>query len=291
MEFLHIIAIGVVPRKKRCQLINKSLFLKCFIIVYQRTSDASEDQQATQKLVDPLQGQWKELGMRRVLMAAAAAAAIGITTPATAAVTLTDYSGADLATMIKASTTNTVNDVNTVWGCTQNDGACANVTFTGLKADQIALNAIHITDGAGFASITDAGGPNELYNIVIDLTAADFNQYMFSIQLVNDGAVSVFYMLASGGGWQGPTPSPGLNQNANANNTYLLQGGTFTQIWIASTSPIKEFKQNSVTLGSTPAPVVPEPATWALMLLGFGGIGFALRRGRRQGNVRMMQIA
>lgn len=38
------------------------------------------------------------------------------------------------------------------------------------------------------------------------------------------------------------------------------------------------------------APGVPEPATWAMMLLGFGGIGFALRRGRKQ-NGRLLQIA
>jgi PEP-CTERM motif len=30
-----------------------------------------------------------------------------------------------------------------------------------------------------------------------------------------------------------------------------------------------------------PPPVVPEPATWAMMLLGFGAVGFALRRRRR----------
>jgi len=34
---------------------------------------------------------------------------------------------------------------------------------------------------------------------------------------------------------------------------------------------------------------VPEPATWALMLLGFGGIGMAMRRGRR--NKAILQIA
>jgi hypothetical protein len=36
--------------------------------------------------------------------------------------------------------------------------------------------------------------------------------------------------------------------------------------------------------------VVPEPATWALMLLGFGGIGMAMRRSRRR-SAGLMQIA
>jgi len=32
---------------------------------------------------------------------------------------------------------------------------------------------------------------------------------------------------------------------------------------------------------------VPEPATWAMMLVGFGGIGFAMRRRRSQGAARI----
>ena len=35
---------------------------------------------------------------------------------------------------------------------------------------------------------------------------------------------------------------------------------------------------------------VPEPATWAMMLLGFAGIGFAMRRSRRQ-SCALMQVA
>ena len=32
----------------------------------------------------------------------------------------------------------------------------------------------------------------------------------------------------------------------------------------------------------TPTPAVPEPATWAMMLIGFGATGFAMRRTRRK---------
>lgn len=38
------------------------------------------------------------------------------------------------------------------------------------------------------------------------------------------------------------------------------------------------------------ATAVPEPATWAMMLLGFGGIGFAMRRSRKQAGA-LMQVA
>jgi len=37
-------------------------------------------------------------------------------------------------------------------------------------------------------------------------------------------------------------------------------------------------------------PAVPEPATWAMMLLGFGGIGVAMRRRQRRGGA-LMQVA
>lgn len=37
-------------------------------------------------------------------------------------------------------------------------------------------------------------------------------------------------------------------------------------------------------------PAVPEPATWAMMLLGFGAVGFAMRRSRKNGGL-VSQIA
>lgn len=193
--------------------------------------------------------------------------------------------------MIKASKTNTVNDQTLVYGSTQNDGSSANVQFTGLLADGTTGTTIHITDGAGFASITDNVNPQDLYNLIIDVTDQTFSQFMFSIQLVNDGKVAVYYMLDGSSSWTLASPTTGYDQKANGNNTYLLQGGVFSAVMVSTlgTSPFKEYKQNSITLGA-PIPV-PEPATWGLMLLGFGGMGMALRRSRRRGKPTLMQVA
>src|SRR5437868_3012754 len=229
--------------------------------------------------------------MRRVLMTALASAAIGLATPAIAVPTLQQQNGPDLTTAIHASTTNTANDQSTVYACTQNNGQCANTTFTGLNFSQ-AGTAIHITDGAGFASITDANynsqvpSTADLYYLIMD-PAPNFTDYEFSVQLVNDGAVSISYLLAGGGGWTLATGSP-INQNANANTQYILHGNgsVFGAVMISSTSPIFEAKQNSINL----APAIPEPGTWGLMLLGFAGIGMAMRRSRRR-SATLMQVA
>jgi hypothetical protein len=75
------------------------------------------------------------------------------------------------------------------------------------------------------------------------------------------------------------------------NNTYLLfydptgfTSGTFDLSALFNNAGISHI--DLFDHGGAP---VPEPATWALMLLGFGGIGFAMRRGRR--NLALPQIA
>jgi hypothetical protein len=56
--------------------------------------------------------------------------------------------------------------------------------------------------------------------------------------------------------------------------------GTFNWLGFDPTPGIFSFSAQgtNVTSFSLSAQAVPEPATWALMLLGFGGIGFAMRR-------------
>jgi hypothetical protein len=67
-----------------------------------------------------------------------------------------------------------------------------------------------------------------------------------------------------------------LNGESITNLAYNIIGGTaegIRQVRIASTD--------------SGVPPVPEPATWAMMLMGFGAAGFALRRRRRPAMIQM----
>jgi hypothetical protein len=83
-----------------------------------------------------------------------------------------------------------------------------------------------------------------------------------------------------------------------ANGQGDLFSGTFQLTFAGGTSAItlNNFVDRYASLSElggisgegTPVQGVPEPATWAMMLLGFGGIGLAMRRRRKEG---LAQIA
>ena len=68
------------------------------------------------------------------------------------------------------------------------------------------------------------------------------------------------------------------NQLAALTNAYVtFTGLSFDKIVLASSGNSFEFDNISYGVGA-----VPEPSTWAMMLLGFAGIGFAYRRRRNR---------
>ena len=73
---------------------------------------------------------------------------------------------------------------------------------------------------------------------------------------------------------------------AEGTSLYKVDGGS---TGISSFTFVRGGLSNAALLGPVGG-AVPEPATWALMLFGFGGMGVALRRGRRN-QVRLAQIA
>jgi len=72
----------------------------------------------------------------------------------------------------------------------------------------------------------------------------------------------------------GQPPAAGTNYGDTGRVTYQISGSTLTNAAFSSS-------QNSMEIDEI-AVAVPEPATWAMLLLGFGIAGSALRRSRRR---------
>jgi hypothetical protein len=186
--------------------------------------------------------------MRRVLKIALAAAAIGLATPAFAAVpvsdgTCTSPSGDTVpsATLCTGYFTGNIfnNNPDDVTAIT-NALAGFGVTYSGNLAD--------------YPGASSLGGITDLSSIFGTLTGVQVIGIHYGGGA--GGGESAFYQIDFG---TGSTLSLNLPSSSNA---YLF----------------------------TPNSGVPEPATWGMMLLGFAGIGFAMRR-RSRSSGALMQIA
>lgn len=138
--------------------------------------------------------------------------------------------------------------VGTTVSCPGADPIC---NFTFAKPTTLLASGLEIT-------LNELGGSN--YN-----TAA-FNGINFSNLLFDDGSLLTGYSLS--------TNLAGLDASriAFTSNSISFNG----QGLAFSNSPY------FITLNLlTSTSAVPEPSTWAMMLMGFGGLGFQLRRKRK----------
>ena len=217
--------------------------------------------------------------MRLLLKLAFAAAAISVATPSLAAVTVTTTTGTPLSYDIYG-----IKSVgNPVFGSSPNNTNVPNVTYTANATTQMDIKN-------GFAAIDDADPKNPSFVWLIINPDLDFTAMKLAFQLTGTADVDVYYLLANSG------LSPNLfasfsqlaaveHQTKDDDVNYLIQGDAgevFDAILLkvnTANVDLFEFKQNSYD----PAPgAVPEPATWALMLLGFGCIGWRIRRRNRK---------
>jgi hypothetical protein len=215
-------------------------------------------------------GNGREMFMRRVLLAALTTAAIGfasMATPASAAV-LIDH-GITYSLNLDSIT---------------NGGKTGNFTLS--------------ISGINTASDTEGGrtGINAFaFNDPTVGTAQTGLSSGFTFQTGGlsstgcDGTGNFFCFKNTSAVFASPLPSSlslVFNVTSDTAGSWATYAGPDFKIdWVGS--------QNNYNLVSQAIPVnhdpVPEPATWALMLVGFGGIGMAMRR--RKANGRLLQIA
>jgi hypothetical protein len=217
--------------------------------------------------------------MRRILMTALATAGIGLATPAFAAATVTTTNGTPLDWQIFGIKSTG----NPVFGSSPNNTNVPNVTFD-------ANTATNMDIVNGFAEISDAAPKTpSLYQVIINPDLL-FTDMKFAVQLTTSGSFSVFLLGACTDANNPACYTTSLGSFSNTgqqdDQNYLLSGGVFDGVMVQANAGDLLFhvKQMSYTPLN-----VPEPGTWAMMLLGFGGIGMAMRR-RRRGQA-LMQLA
>lgn len=215
--------------------------------------------------------------MRRIVLAALAGAAItlGTATAANAAATISECtSGSSCVSGTTNVNLGAYTGASPVFGTVGIGGPTVQFTSTqGL-----------LSTNSGAATVFTASGAL-LTNLTFQLLTGSFTSAEFNLE---QGSPSAFTVTLHTTGGADVILNPTGLQGSNVFDIVSPGGGesytgaTFT----TSGGGFNDFKQLRLVL----APV-PEPATWALMLLGFGGIGMALRRGRRRGKSSLMQIA
>jgi hypothetical protein len=228
--------------------------------------------------------------MKRVLLAAIATAAFAVSTPA-AAVTLFYQCGVNAPPGSSCiSDTNNVN-LNTAsnvgltsagqspgTGYIVPDGPTIDFTST---TDSLNL------DASGQATITAmTGALNNLTFTILggsSISTAEFNL----VDLKNVDFDVTLYTLLNG---VVTATSQTFNATGNGSNRFgVVADGTITGVTINSSTGFGALTQLRLTAASPVSPV-PELATWAMMLIGFGGIGMTMRRKQRPTD-ELMQVA
>ncbi|WP_114227940.1 MULTISPECIES: FxDxF family PEP-CTERM protein [Sphingomonas] len=153
-------------------------------------------------------------------------------------------------------------------GSFQNPTVQCTPTTTSCPSGQTFTDTVTFTTPTGYNSVSAI--LNSTYNTSNPLTNLNFNS------VVLNNSVSNYSFNIANGVFDSASREM-IPLIANATNVLTINGTTFGDASYSGT----------LSFGATPA--VPEPATWALMLLGFGAVGFSMRR--RQAGSFLQQAA
>lgn len=161
-----------------------------------------------------------------------------------------------------------------VYGITDIESAL--VKFTGNTT-------ISVTDGAGYAQIFDANDVLDWNSLTIAMAdGSGFSGLEFALQFLNsDVSQQSPGTLGITVNYVGGTASTSYADFSNpGNRSFYLYGnaGEVIKSVTLTAAPDRFSQLKQTDIGIVRAPAVPEPATWALLVAGFGVVGSALRR-------------
>ena len=130
-------------------------------------------------------------------------------------------------------------------------------------------------------TFSSPGGPSETFNL--DTTAGQLdqfgNKYDYAITHDNFGNNGFFFGNAASNGYSGAGDISGNQINSVAVNSFFSPA-IFSGSGPIAFAPGQSFSGSGSSILSFSAGPVPEPATWAFLLAGLGGLGVLMRRQR-----------
>ena len=138
------------------------------------------------------------------------------------------------------------------------------------------------TTSIGF---TEAGLDTPTFTEWLTFTNSLAANYYFTLSTSSPSVNFTSAMLTGSGGPYALNPlATGATEFWSRENLFL-DAGQYT-LTISGENSDTGVMEGSITIEQA----VPEPATWAMMLFGFGAIGFAMRRRKQQKSVQRVRI-
>jgi hypothetical protein len=157
-------------------------------------------------------------------------------------------------------------------------GTAGGFTFNFLGTENI------VSPSEGQARIEAATGTFDSLFFSVQQPGTGFTSVEFNINAATGGGVKITAHDQFGEEFENFVVSP---NGQNFFNLYSINGQIITDVLIQGTTAqfadIRQLRVGGITpyQPNVPGGVVPEPATWGLMILGFGGVGAMLRTRRR----------
>ncbi|WP_114226728.1 MULTISPECIES: PEPxxWA-CTERM sorting domain-containing protein [Sphingomonas] len=171
--------------------------------------------------------------------------------------------------------------------CYANTGVHGPLTYAGVTIHD-ANNSGFVMNGEGWAGLQTSGA--NLFGTQSGSISFDFSNPVSNLafDLINGTSASTYTVQLFGLG-NSLLDSRVLTLGSFGNSA-AVGHVSFADSGIASAriTGSNNFAVDTISFGVS---AVPEPSTWALMLLGFGGMGLAMRRDRRRSSSMLAQVA